>query len=451
LDGNRYNPQLETATYYRNWVIKVLNQDMSYYEFLKRQIAGDQLPAKDQEEAADNLVATQMIVYNRFEADFVEGSLEVIGQQIFGISLNCAKCHDHKYDAVSQQDYYALAGIYKSCKIPKSARDGVEIPGTKTKVLTLYDEPKNIGHTHLLLGGDVSRRGDLIPRRLPKVFFQDEPELIEHENASGRLELANWVGDKRSPLSSRVMANRVWLRLMGKGIVPTPNDFGTNGDPPTHPELLDYLAQQLMDSDGSLKSLIQEIVLSRAYQQSAFASEMSREIDFANTLYSRATPKRLQMEQIMDQLLFVCGTLELGMVDPVPAINKMPSQRQRDKSYRGPRAIYCRNDTFFRDTFDAANVELLVTERERSVTAPQALHFLNSDMIPQISETSAKYIEHLADKSESMDKLDIAYRLYFGRPPTSTERELGQDFIEKHGFLRYAHTLLCTNEFIHLN
>jgi hypothetical protein len=452
LDGIRYNPQMETSAYYRNWVIKALNEDLPYNEFLRWQIAGDLLDLKDKSQQADAFVATQLIAYNGREDDFVESSLEVLGQQIFGISFNCAKCHDHKFDAVAQEDYYALAGIFTSCEVPKAARDGKQIPGTDTQLITLIDrEPKNIGDTYFLLGGDMSRRGDLVPRRLPKVFFTGTPPTIQGEEQSGRLELANWIGARDNVLAARVIVNRVWQRLIGRGIVPTPNDFGTNGDPPTHPELLDYLVARLIAQQWSLKQVIREVVLSRTYRQSAETGGGSYEKDQANELYTRAIPKRLQYEQIMDQLLAVAGKLELGMVEPVGQINKWPQQRRKDKSYGGPRAIYCRDDSFASNAFDGPDPELLTVERARSVTAPQALHFLNSEMVRRLSEDTAARIETTEPRDDPAARIGVAYRLLFARPPTPAEQALGEQFLSEHGWMRYIHTLLCTNEFIHLN
>jgi hypothetical protein len=452
LDGIRYDPQMETSAYYRNWVILALNQDLPYNEFLRQQIAGDLLEMKDVAQRAKALVATQLIAYNGREDDFVESSLEVLGQQIFGISFNCAKCHDHKFDAFSQEDYYALAGILTSCEVPKSARDGLRIPGSDMQIITLKDrETKRIGDTHLLLGGDNSRRGELVPRRLPRVFFSGEPPTIETTEQSGRLELADWVGDPSHPLTARVIVNRIWQRLIGRGIVPTPNDFGTKGDPPTHPALLDYLASRLIEENWSLKKVIREVALSRVYRQSAEARDNSFENDQANELYTRAIPKRLQYEQIMDALLATAGVLELGMVEAAPAIKKWPQQRRKEKSYGGPRAIYCRGSDQERTTFDGPDPELLTVERPRSVTAPQALHFLNGTMVRWISEETARRIESIEPSGDATARIGVAYRLLFARPPDAAEQQLGEAFLSEHGLERYLHALLCTSEFIHLN
>ncbi len=452
LDGIRYNPQLETSAYYRNWVIRALNDDLPYNEFLRWQIAGDQLKLKNESQQRDALIATQFIAYNAREDDFVESSLEVLGQQVFGISFNCAKCHDHKFDAFSQEDYYALAGIFTSSEVPKSVRDGVELPGSSTRIVTLKDrEPKRIGDTYLLLSGDKSRRGEQIARRLPEVFFPKKPPRITSSEQSGRLELAGWVAATDNALAARVIVNRIWLRLMGRGIVPTPNDFGTNGDAPTHPQLLDYLASRLIAENWSLKKIIREVALSRTYRQSVNPQQASLTADPTNALYTRAIPKRLQFEQIMDQLLAVAGKLELGMVEPVPAINKWPQQRRKDKSYGGPRAIYCRDSGQERVTFDGASTELLTVERARSVTAPQALHFLNSEMVRRLSEDTAQRIKTLEPQAAADRQIELAYQLMFARSPIAAERELGGAFLARHGLNRYIHVLMCASEFIHLN
>ena len=451
LDGIRYNSQLETSAFYRNWAIRALNDDLPYNDFLRWQIAGDLLDLP-QSQRADAFVATQFIAYNGREDDYIESSLEVLGQQIFGISFNCGKCHDHKFDAFSQQDYYSLAGIFTSTEVPKNGRDGAKIPGTDTQVITVVDrEPKHVGDTYFLLGGDKSRRGDIVRRRLPQVFFIGDAPGVGTEEQSGRLELANWVGSPDNVLAARVIVNRIWQWMIGRGIVTTPNDFGTNGDAPTHPELLNYLASRLIQEKWSLKAVIREVALSRVYRLSVEAGDEGLQRDQTNRLYTRAIPKRLQFEQIMDNLLSVAGKLELNMVDPVPSISKFPQQRRRDKSYGGPRAIYCRSDSPVKSTLDGPNPELLSPERARSVTAPQALLFLNSDMLRRLSEDTANRVESLTQEDQSDARIEMAYRILFSRPPTDDEQQLGVEFIDLQGLKQYIHTLMCTNEFIHLN
>lgn len=451
LDGIRYNPGLETSAYYRNWVIRALNEDLPYNEFLRWQIAGDLLDLPETQRA-DAFVATQFLAYNGREDDYVESTLEVIGQQIFGISFNCGKCHDHKFDAFSQNDYYSLAGIFTSTEVPKNGRDGRRIPGTESQVITVIDrEEKHVGDTYFLLGGDRSRRGDIVSRKLPQVFFVGEPPRVGTETHSGRLELADWVGRSDNVLAARVIVNRLWQWTVGRGIVRTPNDFGTQGDIPTHPELLEYLATRLIEENWSLKAVIREITLSRVYRLSVEQSADIIAQDETNQYFSRGIPKRLQFEQIMDNLLAVAGKLELGEIAPVAHISKFPKQRRRDKSYGGPRTIYCRNDDPVLKVLDGPDPELLSPDRARSVTAPQALMFLNSDMVRRLAEDTAKRIESADPTKQKEQRIVTAYRILFSRTPTREELQPGLQFIENQGFRNYIHTLMCLNEFIHLN
>ncbi len=450
LDGVRFNPQLETSAYYRNWLVRAFNEDMRYEPFVQRQVAGDLLEAADVDEAAGNLVAAQMLAYNGREADFVESSLEVLGQQFLGLSLNCAKCHDHEFDAVSQEDYYALAGTLTSSTVPKNARDGVVIPGTETKLLGLFDdEPKKIGDTYLLLGGDRDRRGDLVPRRLPQVFFEDEPPRIGSETTSGRLELARWLGDLDQPLLARVAVNRVWQRLVGRGIVPTPNDFGTNGDPPTHPRLLDHLATRFVESGGSTKAVVRKIALSRTYRLSVRADAATVQQDLENDWLARAHTRRLSFEPVMDSLLAHAGELDLAIPEPVDQIKHWPTRKRKDKSFGGPRALFVRDQGRESSTFDGPSTELIVVERARSVTAPQMMYLLNGEMVRNLAPKIAKRVESTATSPDG--RIDAAYRLLFARPAASEEVELGLAFVAEHGLDRYVHTLLLTNEFLYLH
>jgi hypothetical protein len=312
-------------------------------------------------------------------------------------------------------------------------------------------EPKRIGDTRFLLGGDKSRPGETVPRRLPQVFFDGEPLKITSTEQSGRRELGEWVGARDNRLAARVMVNRVWQHLIGRGIVASTNDFGAAGDPPTHPELLDYLAARLIEQNWSLKQVIREIVLSRTYRQSVEMSDDTLMRDQPNDLYTRAIPKRLQFEQIMDQSLAVAGVLELDPVEPEISINKWPQQRRKDKTYGGPRAIYCRHDDVAVGTFDGPDKELLTAERARSVTAPQALHFLNSEMVRNLSDVTAQRVQTLANTDEPAAIIETSYRLLFARPPSAQERKLGSEFLAAYGLKHYMHALFCTNEFLHLN
>ena len=326
------------------------------------------------------------------------------------------------------------------------------LPGTSEKLITVSDqESKRIGDTRFLIGGDRSRPGDLVPRRLPRVFFADEPPAIESTETSGRLELARWIGKPANPLAARVVVNRVWLRLLGRGIVATPNDFGKNGDPPTHPKLLDHLAGRLIVTGSSLKSVIRDVALSRTYRQSLQGRPESLKRDFDNRLLSRATAKRLQYEQIMDQLMAVAGRLDLNPVEPQRSPSKYPGRKRKDRTYGGPRTIYLRKDTVEAGTFDGANPELLVEQRAASVTAPQMMYFMNGAVVRDLCQATTQRVLQHTGNDENSAIVTTAYRLLFSRPPTAEELQLGLSFLEKQKVNDYIHALLSTNEFIYLN
>jgi len=220
LDGVRFDQGAQTIDQYRDWVVRSLNADLPYDRFITLQLAGDLLPpSADSKEQADRVFATQMLCLNSGEMDPVEGMVEVFGQQVLGVSINCAKCHDHKFDAYSQGDYYALAGVFTSSVIagtkgPKAG--GVEVPGFPgVKVLALVDGSP--ADTSLLIRGEKSQKGAIVPRQFPIVLAgEKQTPLGQVTKQSGRLELAKWSTDSKNPLTARVMATRVWLRLFGR-------------------------------------------------------------------------------------------------------------------------------------------------------------------------------------------------------------------------------------------
>ena len=444
LDGVRFNDSLETVDHYRHWVVDALNADMPYDQFIRAQLAGDLLPAKDSEETDANRVAAQMLIMNLKEMDPIEGIVEVVGQQLLGVSINCAKCHDHKYDAFSQEDYYALAGIFTSSSMAKrkTAETKIALANLPTKIFTLHEG--KVGDTKLLIKGDPRQPGDLVPRRFPMVLAgQKETPLSEVTDKSGRLELANWIADADNPLTARVMVNRIWQRLMGRGIVASPNDFGTQGNPPTHPKLLDYLADRFIKSGWSIKAVIREIVLTRTYQQQSRTTDAMAKADPENTYWTRMPMKRLTYEQLHDSLLAVAGRLERQQP-------KVPLTRKEAKNISpNVRAIYLRpaREAKF---FDGPNQALLVEKREASVTAPQMLYFLNNRDVNELAGEIAKRVENLANSDDLDTRVRTAYQILFSRAPTDAECKLAADFVDRQNFTRYCHALLCTNEFIYL-
>ena len=457
LDGVRFNIQIASTEHYRDWVVRALNDDVPFDKFIRLQLAGDLLPAESDAERDDQLIATQFLCLNVREMDRFEGMMEVVGQQLLGVSLNCAKCHDHKFDPFSQQDYYALAGIFTSTKIVGDKNphiDGSPLAmQAGFKIMTL-GEGKVVADTNLLIRGELDQRGPVIPRRFPQVIAGDQQQpLGEQTKDSGRLLLAEWITSPENPLTARVLANRVWLRLFGRGIVNTPNDFGLQGEPPSHPELLDYLADRLVQAKWSLKGLIREVALSRTYQLSSVGSAAARESDPDNQYLLHGNVRRLQYEQFIDTLLVHSGSLQLASPP------RDPKKRSFDYRFGGKepiaklksyRALY-HEDAVNRGLFDGADPELLIPQREASVTAPQLLFILNHPTVLQIAAVIAERAEREAGGEENYQPIDLVYRELFARHPTEAERAEGLAFVKQHSLSRYCHVLLASHEFLYLD
>ncbi|MEY5015735.1 MAG: hypothetical protein RIS92_2093, partial [Verrucomicrobiota bacterium] len=333
-DGLGRNPTFSHAWRYRDYVIDAFNVDLPYDRFLTEQIAGDLLEACSSEEGDRWLVATGFLAIgakpakamnDNFEMDVVADQIAAVGSGILGISLGCARCHDHKHDPVSTRDYYALAGIFKSTETlwGPAAYEALTAPQTPLHVLVAAarspvpapeslpqpkkkDEKKpakaafpqlpgtplamgvrdarKVGDCKINIGGESKKLGPEVPRG----FLSAIGGLgVELGLGSGRLELARWLTRPEHPLTARVMVNRVWQQVFGKGIVRTPDDFGVYGAEPTHRELLDYLAEGFVAGGWSVKRLIRELVTSHAFRQSSFGSASVREIDPDNEMVMR--------------------------------------------------------------------------------------------------------------------------------------------------------------------
>ncbi|MEM8668160.1 MAG: PSD1 and planctomycete cytochrome C domain-containing protein [Planctomycetota bacterium] len=387
--GHSVNLTYPHAWRYRDYVIDSFNADKPYDEFVQEQIAGDLLPAKDDETWAEQLVATTFLAIGpknindmdslQFRADLIDEQVDATSRVFLGMSLACARCHDHKFDAIPQSDYYAMSGFFESTNTffgsplpstnPMVQQDSGILeypmddpgPGQKTysqaelselkqQIASLQsqmgqgksfagiqrriykgqlenelagidangrpisycmgvqcsDRPRD---ATLLLHGEVDQLGDVIPRGFPSVVSMKSTRI--DKRTSGRRQLAQWMTDKDNPLTARVMVNRVWHHMLGRGIVASPNDFGATGQPPSHPKLLDYLAAQFINSDWSVKSLVRQIATSRVYRLQTSMNEEAYGFDPENSLLWRAHPRRLDAESIRDSMLAVSGQLDL--------------------------------------------------------------------------------------------------------------------------------------------
>lgn len=294
--------------------------------------------------------------------------------------------------------------------------------------------------------GSYSRLGDLVPRHFPVVLAGDSQPKIER--GSGRLELANWLTSRDHPLTARVMANRIWQQHFGTGIVRTPSNFGKLGERPTHPELLDHLAILFINGGWSVKSLHRAIMLSSTYRQSVEADPATFAADPDNRLFGRMNRRRLDAESIRDSLLVASGKLDLTASGP--------SIRDAASPRRSVYLMTIRSDrSSFGPLFDAADPTAIVDTRTVSTVAPQALYLFNNAFV--LDQARALATRLRAESPDDDARINRAYALLFGRPPTDDERKVGRESLSTFtratgadgAWPAYCHVLLCTNEWIY--
>jgi hypothetical protein len=320
------------------------------------------------------------------------------------------------------------------------------VPGTK------YE---GFHDAQIHIRGRYDRLGEVVPRHFPRIIAGDNQPPINQ--GSGRLQLAEWITRPDHPLTARVMVNRLWLHHFGQGLVRTPGNFGKLGEPPTHPELLDFLAQRFIDSGWSVKAMHRLMMQSAVYMQSTRAPADLVQLDPENRLWGRANCRRIEAEAIRDTLLFVSGQLDRTMGGPVV-------RDLADDATNKRRAIYLMvnrsNKTNSRSIFDGADPESIVDQRVISTVAPQSLYLLNNPFVLAQCTALAERLVREVPQSEP-GRIERIYGLLYGRSPSAEERELGQAFLhifrEKNStadnsellaWQQYCQSLLCANELI---
>ena len=523
--GKEVNLLYPHAWRYRDYVIDAFNRDKPYDQFLKEQIAGDLMRSEDKRDQAEKIVATGFLAIGskghnnrdarQFTMDLVDEQIDALSQSMLGLTLACARCHDHKFDPVTQRDYYALAGIFLSSETlygthrqlqnnnpgtlieldpaarqlsalasisssevsllkrrteeaeaaadelqrdaldqrmqdrdsnpaasflrVRAARDRAETVkadldqfhddgSPRTLAMGLLDRNRPI-NSPLLIRGDIKQPGDVVPRGLVEVLCAEgEPRNISE--GSGRLDLAWFIASKDNPLTARVMANRIWLKLMGSGLVTTPDNFGVMGQKPSHPELLDHLALSFMNKGWSVKEMIREIMLTRTYQMSSAYDAKNFAVDPDNTLRWRMNQRRLDAEAIRDAMLAVSGSLNLYPVDGSPVARAGEGREGIFSLYREIntqpytyRSIYL---PIIRDqipemlsVFDFPDASLVNGERDSTNVPGQSLFLMNN---PQVLSLADAFAARLArQEGTPMERLTYAYQLAFSRLPTEAE------------------------------
>ncbi|HZN34960.1 MAG TPA: DUF1553 domain-containing protein, partial [Pirellulaceae bacterium] len=449
--------------------IAALNRDLPYDEFVRLQLAADLLQGED----TPNLPALGLIglgpkYYSRRSlqvmSDEWEDRVDIVGRGLLGLTVACARCHDHKFDPIGTEDYYALAGVFASTSMfnrpltaeaarkeddkndTKEFENGKQVVGEakdpKQALHIVRDgEPKNL---NIFVRGNVDTKGPEVPRHFLRVLAGDDPRAFT--SGSGRRELAEAIASPENPLAARVIVNRLWALYFGKPLVSSPSNFGAHGERPTHPELLDDLAVRFIESSWSLKWLTREIVLSAAYRQASTATEVTLAADPENRLLSRMNRRRLTVEQWRDALLAAGGKLESAIGGPSLDPQK-PEERRRTVYARASRLELNK----LLAMFDYPDPNVHADRRVETTTPLQKMFVLNS---PFMVAQSAAFAERLASEVDSDDRARIerAYLLLYGRPAMEKEIRLGLDYLSgQDRWQQYAHVLLAANEMLYLD
>ncbi len=458
---------LRTMWPWRDWVIHAFNQNYKYDQFITWQLAGDLLPNPTQEQLLAtgfnrNHKITQEggVIDEEYRIEYVTDRTNTFGKAFLALTFECAKCHDHKYDPILQKDYYSAFAFFN--QVPEKGLVGTiglaslaDPPNMKittediSKILTFINKKDTAAvevmimkdstakrPTYLLKRGVYDAPGERVDIGLPIAVMPFDS--VKYGN--NRLGLANWLVDKSNPLTARVFVNRMWQEFFGRGLVKTSGDFGMQGDMPSHPELLDWLALDFMNNRWDVKRLLKQIVMSSTYRQSSEMPERKLASDPENILLSRGPRARMSAETIRDLALASSGLLvrEIGGPSVKPyqpkgiwesstsgrGILARYVQDHGDKLYR--RGLY----NFIKRTvpppgmlvFDASNRDQCEVNRMRTNTPLQALVVLND---PLILESARVFAERLMlDKSTSEEKIEIAFRSIVCRKPTSAELQV---------------------------
>jgi hypothetical protein len=443
-DTNGYSVDADRSMWpYRDWVIQALNDDMPFDQFTIEQLAGDLLPNPSQAQ----LVATgfhRNTLINQeggtddeqFRVEAVVDRVNTTGAVWLGLTIACAQCHAHKFDPITQREYYELFAFFNNCEDINSAPPELETGGVKTMILRELKSPRE---THVLTRGDFLRKAELVspgtPAVLPPVADLDTLSPEEATSPKTRLDLARWLVSPKNPLTSRVTVNRVWAQYFGRGLVETEHDFGLQGTPPTHPELLDWLAVQFMEQNWSMKQLHRLILNSATYRQSSHHREELAEVDPMNKLLGRQVRLRVDAEIVRDLGLAVSGLLhdKIGgpsVYPPQPADvyaftqvpRPWPTSTGPDRYRRGMYTFFVRSAPYpMLTTFDSPVFNATCTFRQRSNTPLQALTMANDETIVEIARALGKRIHEHA--GSDADRLRYAFNLCFSRPAEAYELE----------------------------
>jgi hypothetical protein len=460
-DSNGYERDAEKPFVwrYRDYVIESLNDDQPFDRFVLEQIAGDELPDR----SLQTQIATGFLRLGHWDDepadpetdrfDQLDDIVSTTSQAFLGLTIGCARCHDHKFEPLTARDYYSLVAVFHPLERPREGRTEQTVKIEETDVYAWREASSQAPTTHLLVRGSPANRGDEVGPAVPAILVREQPDF----SASGesttqrRLGLARWIGSRENPLTARVMVNRVWQQHFGEGLVDTANDFGLMGAPPSHPELLDWLAHWFMhDADWSLKKLHTLILTSRAWQSVKSPDSLVRY-------------RRLEVEAIRDSMLAVSGQLNSkrfgpAMKPPIPAA-AIEANTDREKVWQpsdereaSRRSIYA----FIKrglvipmfETLDLADTVSSCPQRQTTTVAPQALSLFNGEFATgQARHFAARVKREAGDDPEA--QIRLAWRSALCREPSDRELAAMRAFLEEESLEELCRVIFNLNEFVY--
>ena len=528
-DGYEYDTHRGDAWRYRDYVINAFNNDKPFNRFILEQLAGDEVAPKENETliaAGFNRLGplrknagNQEVASSRTEV--LTEMTNIVGAAFLGVTVGCARCHDHKFDPIRQSDYYRLQAFFgrtyekdvvtataeeqaawkeKAAPVQKElgairqqtfalrGKNDAESADKRAKlqmqmeelqdklpppipsIHSVIDKDEKLDQ-HVLIRGEYTQKGDRVGMRTLGVLLPPGAPELPDDTKNPRAELAKWIADPDNPLTARVMVNRIWLGHFGHGIVDTANDFGRMGNRPTHPELLDYLANQFVAENFSIKQMHRMILNSSTYKQSSAPAvtparkALVADKDPENKLLWRFNRRRLEAEEIRDAVLAVSGQLntkaggpsvmipiDKGLVDALykPA-QWQPAKDSAEYTRRGVYLLVKRNlELPFMQVFDAPDGSVSCARRESSTHAPQVLELLNGDLTNASADALAARLEKEAG-SDVRKQIDLGYRLVAGRPAKLKEVQVATDFLKTGTRREFALMLLNLNAFLYVN
>lgn len=445
------------AYLYRDWVIRALNDDMPYDRFVRLQLAADLINPRDpSNHAALGFIGLGPKYFSRNSpavmADEWEDRVDTVSRGLLGLTVACARCHNHKFDPIPTEDYYALAGVFASTrmfnrplndKVAKTKEGEATQPGEAVHIVR-DDHPVDL---NVFIRGDIGNKGPVVARRFLQVLERTPSQRFRE--GSGRLELADAIADRANPLTARVIVNRVWGLHFGRPLVGTPSNFGALGELPTHPELLDDLAVRFMEAGWSLKWLQREIVLSATYQQDSNPAPRNRSEDPENRLLSRMNRRRMSVESWRDAVLRASGRLADSIGGP--SMNPQDPNERRRTVYSAVSRLELNR---LLAAFDFPDPNVHADHRHETTTPIQKLFVLNHPfMVVQAQELANRLKLEIPDAVNCADekRIQLVYQRLYGRSPAESETRLGLAFFANGAdraarWQAYAHVLLAANE-----